>query len=101
MDINYGPLRFLIGKWKSEGFVGENRAPDPSLSVENTKFRQEMTFTPIGDVNNHEQKLYALRYSTLAWEEGHDEEAFHEEVGYFIWDLFITCVALWLVFIFH
>lgn len=85
-NINYGPLRFLIGKWKSEGFQGENRAPDPDRKVENTKFRQEMVFEPIGDVNNHEQVLYALRYATKAWEEGHDEEPFHEEVGYFIWD---------------
>lgn len=84
--IEYGPLRFLIGTWESEGFNGENRAPDPSRKVENTKFRQQMVFEPIGDVNNHEQVLYALRYSTLAWEEGHDEEPFHEEVGYFIWD---------------
>lgn len=85
-DYDYGPLRFLIGKWESDGFLGENRAPDPSREVENTKFRQEMVFEPIGDVNNHEQKLYALRYATKAWEEGHDEEPFHEEVGYFIWD---------------
>lgn len=85
-DINYGPLRFLIGKWVSDGFVGENRAPDPSRKVENTKFRQEMLFEPIGEVENHEQSLYALRYSTKAWEEGDDEDPFHEEVGYFIWD---------------
>lgn len=84
-EINYGPLRFLIGKWSSD-FDGENRAPDPDRKVENTKFRQEMTFEPIGDVNNHEQELYALRYSTLAWEEGDEDDAFHEEVGYFIWD---------------
>lgn len=85
-DINYGPLRFLIGKWQSEGFRGENRAPDPDRKVENTRFRQEMTFEPIGSVENHEQLLYALRYSTKAWEEGDDAEPFHEEVGYFIWD---------------
>jgi hypothetical protein len=82
----YGPLAFLIGNWSSgKEWIGENRAPDPSRNVENTKFRQEMSFIPIGDVNNHEQKLYALRYSTLAWEEG-DDEPFHEEVGYWLWD---------------
>lgn len=85
-DINYGPLRFLIGTWESEGFQGENRAPDPDRKVENTKFRQLMKFEPIGDVENHEQLLFALRYSTKAWEEGNDDEPFHEEVGYFIWD---------------
>ncbi len=82
----YGPLAFLIGKWSSNEWAGENRAPDPNREVENTKFRQEMTFVPIGQVDNHEQKLFALRYSTIAWEEGDDESPFHEEVGYWIWD---------------
>lgn len=86
-EINYGPLRFLIGTWESQGFLGENTAPDPDRKVENTKFKQQMVFEPIGDVENHEQLLYALRYSTKAWEEGDDSgEPFHEETGYFIWD---------------
>lgn len=84
--IEYGPLRFLIGTWESEGYQGENKAPDPDRKEENTKYRQEMIFEPIGDVENHEKLLYALRYATKAWEEGDDEEPFHEEVGYFIWD---------------
>lgn len=87
MDFqNYGPLAFLIGKWLSEGWTGENRAPDSDRKVENTKFRQEMIFEPIGQVDNHEQILFALRYSTKAWEEGDEESPFHEEVGYWIWD---------------
>jgi hypothetical protein len=82
----YGPLAFLIGKWSSGSIsTGLNRAPSPDRGVENTKFRQETVFEPIGDVENHEQLLYALRYSTLVWEEG-DDETFHEEVGYWIWD---------------
>jgi hypothetical protein len=85
-NVDYGPLRFLIGNWESDGFQGENRAPDPDRKVENTKFRQEMIFEPIGDVENHEQLLYVLRYSTKAWEKGSDDDPFHEEVGYFIWD---------------
>lgn len=88
-EINYGPLRFLIGKWESQGLTGENQAPDPDRKMEHTKFRQTMTFEPIGDVGNHEQLLYVLRYHTKAWEEGEDapdDKAFHEEVGYFIWD---------------
>jgi len=85
-NSDYGPLAFYIGKWDSEGWSGENVAPDPQRKTENTNFRQQMTFEPIGDVNNHEQKLYVLRYLTKAWEEGSDEDPFHEEVGYFIWD---------------
>ncbi|TNF25325.1 MAG: FABP family protein [Deltaproteobacteria bacterium] len=83
---NYGPLAFFIGNWKSEGWTGDNVAPDPDRNTENTSFRQETSFDPIGDVENHEQLLYALRYRTTAWEEGDDEDPFHEEVGYFIWD---------------
>lgn len=85
-DINYGPLRFYIGTWESAGHLGKNQAPNMDRKTENTKFRQMMTFEPIGDVNNHEQKLFVLRYHTKAWEEGNDESHFHEEVGYFIWD---------------
>jgi hypothetical protein len=87
--IKYGPLRFFIGTWESQGLTGENQAPDPDRKIENTKFRQVMMFEPIGDVENHEQVLYALRYHTKAWEEGEhglDDKPFHEEVGYFIWD---------------
>jgi hypothetical protein len=87
--VNYGPLRFLIGKWESDGLTGENQAPDSDRKIENTKFRQMMIFEPIGDVNNHEQVLYALRYHTKAWEEGKHgpaDDPFHEEVGYFLWD---------------
>ena len=83
---NYGPLSYLIGKWTSgDGWTGENQAPDPDRKVENTKFRQEMTFKPIGSVDNHEQILFALEYSTVAWEEG-DNDPFHQEVGYWLWD---------------
>ena len=88
-DMNYGPLRFFIGNWESEGLVGENQAPNPDRKTENTKFRQFMSFEPIGDVNNHEQCLYALRYHSKAWEEGKDspdDKPFHEESGYFLWD---------------
>ncbi len=88
-DISYGPLRFLIGTWESKGLLGENQAPNLDRKIENTKFRQTMVFEPIGDVKNHEQVLYVLRYHTKAWEEGKhgaNDPHFHEEVGYFIWD---------------
>lgn len=82
----YGPLQFLIGSWNNgSSFSGENTAPAPDRSTEHTKFRQETHFTPIKDVNNHEQTLHALQYRTTAWEEGSDEP-FHEENGYWLWD---------------
>lgn len=88
-DKDYGPLRYLIGNWESEGLTGQNVAPDPDREREDTRFRQTMSFEPIGKVENHEQLLFALRYRTKAWEEGRHGSAdapFHEEVGYFIWD---------------
>jgi len=81
----FGPLSFLVGDWVSKGWTGENKAPDPDREEENTKFKQKMSFVPIDDVENHEQVLCVLRYSTMAWEEG-DDDPFHEEVGYWIWD---------------
>lgn len=86
MYEEYGPLAFYIGHWESKEYSGKNKAPDPDRNEENTNFRQEMIFTPAGLTENHEQALYALNYQTKAWEEDGDEEPFHQEVGYFIWD---------------
>jgi hypothetical protein len=79
-----GPLAALAGIW--EGDKGDDIAPDDDrVSKENNLFRERITLEPIGEVNNHEQSLYGLRYSTMAWRLGADE-AFHEEVGYWLWD---------------
>ena len=81
--INLGPLAVLAGVW--EGEKGDDIAPDDDRGVENNKFRERMEFVPIGQVDNHEQTLFGLRYSTMAWRLG-VEEPFHEEVGYYLWD---------------
>ena len=79
-----GPLSGLEGTW--EGDKGTDQAPDDDRSqVETNKFRERMTFAPTGLVENHEQKLYGLRYATTAWRLGEDEP-FHEELGYWLWD---------------
>ena len=78
-----GPIGALIGTW--EGVKGDDIAPDDERGEENNKFREKMTFTPIGRVDNHEQVLYGLRYSTVAWRIG-EPDPFHEEVGYWLWD---------------
>jgi hypothetical protein len=81
---NLGPLATLAGIW--EGDKGDDKAPDDDrVSVEHNLFRERMTLEPIGEVNNHEQSLYGLRYSTMAWRIG-AEGSFHEEVGYWLWD---------------
>jgi hypothetical protein len=81
---NLGPLAPLAGIW--EGDKGDDKAPDDDrASVEHNLFRERIVLEPIGEVNNHEQTLYGLRYSTMAWRIG-AEGSFHEEVGYWLWD---------------
>ena len=81
---NLGPLAPLAGVW--EGDKGDDIAPDDDrVSIENNKYRERLVLEPIGEVNNHEQSLYGLRYSTMVWRLG-AAEPFHEEVGYWLWD---------------
>ncbi len=78
-----GPLASLAGVW--EGDKGDDVAPSDDRGTERNKFRERLTFEPFGPVNNHEQQLYGLRYSTVAWRLG-EEAPFHEETGYWLWD---------------
>ena len=80
---NLGPLTPLVGIW--EGAEGEDIAPSGGRGTEINKFRERITFEPLGPVKNHEQVLYGLRYSTTAWPLG-KEDPFHEELGYWLWD---------------
>jgi hypothetical protein len=79
-----GPLAALAGVW--EGHKGDDTAPaDDRLMTETNKFRERMTFEPIKPAQNHEQTLYGLRYSRVAWRIG-ETEPFHEDLGYWLWD---------------
>lgn len=80
---NLGPLAHLAGIW--EGDKGDDTAPSDDRGTETNKFRERITFEPMGPVNNHEQVLYGLRYATTAWRLGEDSP-FHEELGYWLWD---------------
>lgn len=78
-----GPLASLAGVW--EGDKGDDVAPSDDRGTERNKFRERLTFDPFGPTMNHEQTLYGLRYSTVAWRLGEDAP-FHEETGYWLWD---------------
>jgi hypothetical protein len=81
---NLGPLAPFAGAW--EGTKGIDLAPDDDrVSVERNEFSEKVILEPIGLVENHEQSLYGLRYSKMAWRLG-AEDPFHEEVGYWLWD---------------
>lgn len=78
-----GPLASLAGIW--EGDKGDDLAPSDDRGIENNKYRERITFEQIGPVQNHEQNLHVLRYSTRAWRLG-EENTFHEELGYWSWE---------------
>ena len=80
-----GPLATLVGTW--EGGTGSDVAPaDPDRKETATsRYRERMTFEPIGLVDNHEQTLGGLRYLTVAWRIG-QADAFHQDTGYWLWD---------------
>lgn len=79
---NLGPFAPFAGTW--EGDKGLDISPAKTGPVE-THFREHITLEPMGPVVNGPQVLYGLKYATSAWPLG-QEAAFHEEVGYWLWD---------------
>lgn len=82
-DPALGPLAALAGIW--EGDQGVDVSPAADRGIGENAYRERLVLEPIGAVDNHEQVLQALRYSTTAWRIG-AEDPFHEEVGYWMWD---------------
>jgi hypothetical protein len=80
---NLGPLAALAGVWEGDQGVDESPAADRGPMT--TRFRERAVFVPMGPVDNHEQVLFGLRYSTTAWRLG-EADPFHEELGYWLWD---------------
>ncbi len=79
-----GPLAILEGTW--EGAKGHDTAPDDDRKgPEINLFREVLTFEFIGAVDNHEQKMFGLKYAKKAWRVG-VADSFHEECGYWLWD---------------
>ena len=79
---NLGPLAALAGMWEGDQGVDFSRIHSEEKE---TKYREKVVFEPLGPVNNGPQKLYGLRYSMTAWRLG-EADAFHEELGYWLWD---------------
>jgi hypothetical protein len=80
----WGPLGRLIGEWEGEGGLDVS-FHNASGRLSETKFRERVTMTPFGPVENGAQRLYGLDYRMSAWRMGEDNP-FHTEVGYWLWD---------------
>lgn len=81
--IDYGPLSELIGVWK--GDKGIDAAPEPD-GLGNIPYHETITFTAVGDVTNAgSQTLSVVRYHQVVQRKS-DNEVFHDEIGYWMWD---------------
>ena len=80
----WGPLEPLIGDWEGEG--GLDQAFSHSVGeVLSTPYLERLSMKPFGPVDNGSQSLYGLDYKTAMWR-GDEENPFHTEVGYWLWD---------------
>lgn len=82
-EIDYGPLKQLLGKWT--GDKGMDIAPEPD-GPEQNPYYESIEFVGIGDATNAEkQTLAVVRYHQVVKRLSNDE-IFHDEVGYWMWD---------------
>jgi len=82
-EIDYGPLKQLIGIWK--GDKGTDIAPDPDGS-ENNPYYETITCTAVGDVSNAESQVLCVVHYHQIVKRKTDNEVFHNETGYWMWD---------------
>jgi hypothetical protein len=80
----WGPLGAFIGEWEGADGLDVSFHNAKGQTGETT-FRERVTLEPFGPVDNGRQKLYGLDYRMAAWRLG-EENAFHTEVGYWLWD---------------
>lgn len=79
-----GPLAALIGTW--EGAKGLDVSyHNEEGEIGDTPYRERITMNPFGPVDNGTQQLFGLDYRMAAWR-GDEEDPFHTEVGYWLWD---------------
>jgi hypothetical protein len=79
-----GPLAALVGTWEGDVGLDVSYQNDSGVVAE-TVYRERATFNPFGPVDNGSQHLYGLDYRTAVWRIG-EEDPFHTEVGYWLWD---------------
>jgi len=83
-EVNYGPLKGLIGTW--EGGKGLDIAPEVDGSVEENPYFETIIFDEAGSLSNAgKQELSMVRYHQVVKRKS-TGGVFHDEVGYWIWD---------------
>jgi hypothetical protein len=85
MADEWGPLGGLAGEWESDKGGLDTAFSHSQGKVLGTPYRERCTMKPFGPVDNGSQHLYGLDYRTAMWR-GDEENPFHTEVGYWLWD---------------
>ena len=80
----WGPLQGLAGDWQGEGGL-DHAFSHLKNQVIDTPYLEKVTMKPFGPVVNGHQELYGLDYRTAMWR-GDEDNPFHTEVGYWLWD---------------
>jgi hypothetical protein len=83
IPVDYGPLTNLIGNW--QGDKGLDVAPEPKGS-ETHPYYESIFFEAIGDVTNAEEQTLAVVHYRQIVTRKIDDEVFHDETGYWMWD---------------
>lgn len=82
-EVNYGPLKGLIGTWK--GDKGMDISPEV-VGDEKNAYYETVIFEAAGDLTNAgTQKIAMVRYHLVVTKKINDE-VFHDQVGYWLWD---------------
>jgi hypothetical protein len=84
MTNEWGPLGPLAGEWEGEGGL-DTAYSHAQGKVLGTPYREKCSMKPFGPVDNGGQHLYGLDYKSAMWR-GSEENPFHTEVGYWLWD---------------
>lgn len=84
MSNEWGPLGALAGEWEGEGGL-DTAYSNSKGEVIKTPYLEKVTMKPFGPVANGKQELYGLDYKTAMWRDN-EENPFHTEVGYWLWD---------------
>jgi hypothetical protein len=84
MADSWGPLGHLVGEWQGEGGL-DTAYSHTEHAVLATPYLEKLTFKPFGPVQNGRQSLYGLDYKSAMWR-GDEDNPFHTEVGYWLWD---------------
>ncbi len=85
MANEWGPLQALAGEWESDQGGLDTAFSHAKGAVLGTPYLEKLTLKPFGPVDNGHQHLYGLDYRTAMWR-GDEQNPFHTEVGYWLWD---------------